>query len=154
MKFLGVITEIREKAIAHLKKLAPNWPEYVLRDFVDGNYKNYLDEAQEVLEKWSKKQGYRNIQEVEWKFEMLDLTVDSFDRGTVNIMKEHEFGKLNPPRPLRRLEEGQPNKKPIILIRHLDGKYELIEGLDRTMRSLILWPKGYQQTAYVAIKKS
>ena len=164
MKFFKVLTEVKEKALAYLKKLAPNWPEYVLKDFVYNNYKNYLDEAEEVMRKWSENIGYKTIQNVVWKFETLSLTLDSFDKDTVANMKKREFGKLNPfqvPRDSERhmrtkesLQKAGPSKEPIIMVKRLDGKFELIEGFHRTMQSLLLWPRGYQQATYYAIAKN
>ena len=163
MKFLRVLTEVRERALAYLKRLAPNWPEYVLKDFVYNNYKNYMDEAEDVMTKWAENIGYDTIQDVVWKFETLSLTLDSFDKDTVDHMKKREFGKLNPFQVSRdaerqagaknRLQAG-PSKEPIILVKQPSGKYELIEGFHRTMQSLLLWPKGYQQAAYIAIAKT
>jgi hypothetical protein len=164
MKFLRVLTEVRERALTYLKKLAPNWPEYVLKDFVYNNYKNYMDEAEDVMMKWAQNIGYASIQDVIWKFETLNLAIDSFDKDTVANMKKREFGKSNPFQVGRdqertagakeRLQKNGPSKEPIIMVKRLDGKFELIEGFHRTMQSLLLWPKGYQQPTYYAIAKS
>ena len=129
-----------------LSSLSDKLPKYVYQDFL---YANYGDDIPTEIES-----EFGNLN---WECKTLTITLEIFDRFTQNRLKERKGGELNPydvpndaerHETQRKLLENGPSKEPIIVCLKSDG-YELIEGWHRTIQSMVKWPEGYEQIAWV-----
>jgi hypothetical protein len=130
------------------------WPKYVVEDML---YTIFKDDP-EPFGAWVI-QFIEDYPNREWKLIELDVTEDIFDDKTKSQLETREGGKSNPnkvPRDEKRhevqaklLKEKGISTEPIIVVQHKDGKYNLLEGWHRTIQSLIEFPDGYKQNAWV-----
>ena len=131
------------------KQQLPNWPDYVIKDFIFVKLKSVDDMN-------SKKEWIDDLKKtyptIKWKLEKLNLTFDSFDKDTKEIMKQRDMGKSNPHQVPKDTERHQTqasllqrrgiSKEPIIVIKTPDG-YDLWEGWHRTLQYLKQFPEGF-----------
>lgn len=137
-----------------LEVTGKRWPRYVVGDLL---YSVFVDQPQE-FESWLRSfvEDYENR---EWKLVELTITDEIFDEKTRKQLETREGGKSNPhnvPNDEERhdiqaklLKDKGISTEPIILIQTEDGKYELLEGWHRTIQSLMVFPDGYKQKAWV-----
>lgn len=169
------LNESGNKLHAYLRTLLPGWPEYVIYDLVYRHVKiphkdNSKANIQADVDGIASTFGYADANDIKWKLVNITIHSDIFDKSTLYRMSQRDGGKLNPFKVpndanrhsgARERSERNPNMKthgysgpvkgePIILIKHIDGKYELIEGWHRTMQNMALYPNGYNSNAYVA----
>ena len=137
------------------KQQLPDWPDYVIKDFVYVQLKSKTD--MEDKKYWISKIK-EAIPNVKWKLEKLHLTMDSFNKDTRDGIEKRSGGKLNPDQVPKDTERHQTqaallqsrgvSKEPIIVIKRADG-YDLWEGFHRTIQNLNQFPQGYTCPAYV-----
>lgn len=137
------------------KQQLPDWPDYVIKDFVFAKLKsvNDMKDKKEWIDHIKKM-----LYNVKWKFEKINLTFDSFTEDTKTIMKKRDMGKSNPSQVPNDTERHQTqaallqkrgiSKQPIIVIKKSDG-YDLWEGWHRTLQYLNAFPNGYICPAWV-----
>jgi len=137
----------------YLETIFPKVPKYVLKDMIYGMFKKDPAYAKKWKDTW--------LTDWNWKKETLVITLDSFDDWTKNKLQKRMRGE-NPdlvPRDTerhtvqkKRLQQG-PSSEPIIVREQSDG-YQLLEGWHRVIQSLLMWPKGFEQDAWVAYEKA
>lgn len=144
-----VFCELRQPMVGYLKDTFPKVPDYVIKDFI---YPIIKDDP-----KWAKEWKSTWLSDSTWKLETITVTLDIFIPRIRQKLKRRIEGE-NPdlvPRDAERHQKQKeiikagPSKEPIIMIKRNDG-YELIEGWHRTIQSLLAWPEGYEQAAWVA----
>lgn len=155
MKIREVIVELRKGQDQYVQQLFPDWPKYVVRDFIYKNIKGMTSQA-EIVE-WLDliKQDYPVKQ---WRQEQLKITLDIFDAETQKRIKQRQGGSANPfqvPKDAERhatqaamIKKQGISKEPIIVIKK-GNQYELLEGWHRTIQHLEAYPEGYQGPAWV-----
>jgi len=143
------LTEVRKANLEYFFKRYPNVPKYVVQDFMYKNYKNNPASMDDEMGLW--------LNDMKWSQQVLTITFDFFDNDTQKLLKPRmaglklEFVKDDEERhqiQLDILKKNGPSKEPIIVTK-TNGEYELQEGWHRTVQSLLLWPEGYQQNAWV-----
>jgi hypothetical protein len=85
------------------------------------------------------------------------ITLDFFSEETQKLLEPRMKGQMSQfiPNDAERhatqkeiLKKKGVSNEPIIMTL-VDGEYELEEGFHRTIQSLLLWPEGYKQVAWV-----
>lgn len=141
------ISKSTEKIYQILRKLYPDTPEYILKDFLaDKNFSKVTKD--DVLNAVSQIPGFitRNYQ-----LKILNVNPMDFTDETIDWMIDRNFGDVvdyNIPKDKERTEyqksiaRADGKNEPIVVIRKKNGKYELIEGWHRTMTILKLGDNG------------
>ena len=154
MKVSEILLELRQGLSVYTKQQFPNWPEYVLNDFIYKGIKTIPpNEIEEYIQSIKKEYPVK-----QWKLENLKITPDIFDSETQRRLKLRQGGSANPfgvPKDAERhsiqaamIQKQGVSKEPIILIKQ-GSKYELLEGWHRTIQHLKVFPDGYNGPAWV-----
>ena len=149
------ITELRNKLQDYLQQQFPNWPAYVVNDWLYKNAKGITNSAE--LADWM--QGIKKDYPVsQWRLETLPITLDIFTPETQQRIKLRAGGSANPygvPKDAERHATQQAmiqtqgvSKEPIIVFKTAQG-YDLAEGWHRTIQHLQAFPQGYKGPAWV-----
>ncbi len=145
----------------YMKSKLPNFPAYVLRDWIKELVAN-KEEFDQFLDEFAK--NYGPLEKIRWTKEpqILDFRLEMFDDITKYELERRQGGEVNPfgiPKDAERhqtqanLVKGKNPKdiivrEPVIVFRH--GKqYELIEGWHRTIQALKHYPDGYRGYAFI-----
>jgi hypothetical protein len=152
-----VVTETRRGYLEYLQNRLPDWPDYVIRDWVYPAAKGLNQSEMEALfDGIAKDYPVRR-----WELKTLDLDLNSFDLSTRNMILAREGGARDPmgvPRDAERhatqaqkiQQAGAPSQEPIIVIRRSGvDELELVEGWHRTIQNLRAFPKGYRARAWI-----
>lgn len=144
--------ELRSSALQQAKKAFPKMPDYVVQDLVYAAMK----EDPSVLndEGW-----VRDFKDLNWKNDVLNITLDIFDERSQKQLQSRmggekpKFVKNDAKRheTQQQMVKSNPSSEPIIVL-ETPGGYELVEGWHRTIQSLLNWPKGYKQIAWIGYK--
>jgi hypothetical protein len=139
------------------KKEFPNTPEYILKEFVtnvlcgdDESFKTIMGQyhGDPIPFLGRKIYDYLNGN---WKLKVIDVNPEDFTDNTVNALLERNFGEVdaymvqNDKERMdvqRKLATPTGKNEPIIVIKHKDGKYEMVEGWHRVMSTLKLGDNG------------
>jgi hypothetical protein len=144
-----------------------DWPEYVLLDWLYKGTKDYSEN--------DTPNSYRKLVKVfvegflyefgpgEWKFENIDISIDTFEPNTQTELLSRDGGSKNPynvPNDEERhskqseliKKRGGPSNEPIIVVKFPNGLH-LLEGWHRTIQSLKEF-ETYRQPAYVYYPKN
>ena len=139
------------------KKEFPNTPEYILKEFVtnvlcgdDESFKTIMGQyhGDPIPFLGRKIYDYLNGN---WKLKVIDVNPEDFTDNTVNAFLERNFGEVdaymvqNDKERMdvqRKLATPTGKNEPIIVIKHKDGKYEMVEGWHRVMSTLKLGDNG------------
>jgi hypothetical protein len=154
MRAQEFLVEYRQAYFQYLKSWFPDWPDYVVRDWLYSSGKG-LDQAE--FESWA--QGIHEEYPIEaWRLERLPITSDIFTPETQQRLGARAGGSKNPmgvPRDAERhatqaamLQKQGISGEPIIVIKQ-DNGYELVEGWHRTIQNLQAHPAGYTGPAWV-----
>jgi len=159
MKSQEFITEFRGAVMNILRRELPDWPDYVIKDWIGARIKspqdleNKIDYVREVAEM---------VHPNSWKLvQKMPLTLNMLDDSTKTRMKMRKFGDANPfkvPKDRERLEQsmdlvkskGMENLPPIIMLQHANG-LELVEGWHRIMAAFRLHPEGFRINAWIGV---
>ena len=159
------ISEYRDRLLQYVKSLLPNYPEYVLKDWLVPNKGDFSNLPDTDLK--------NGIME---KLKLAGLTLNTkwqlvpnmkFTMGMFEPMsKQRLIGRaggnsdmgLDVPRDKERhatqaalaQQQGGVRKEPVLLIK-TDKGYELLEGWHRTIQHFVKYPDGYTGPAYVAV---
>jgi len=155
MRSKEFITELRNKLQDYLQQQFPNWPAYVVNDWLYKNAKGITDSAE--LADWM--QGIKKDYPVsQWRLETLPITLDIFTPETQQRIKLRAGGSANPygvPKDAERHATQQAmiqtqgvSQEPIIVFKTAQG-YDLAEGWHRTIQHLQAYPQGYKGPAWV-----
>lgn len=153
---LDLLLEKREGWYDYLKRKLPNFPEYVLKDWIYRKVTDYEDYQSFV--------NWVNdfLVDLEWEYQKdFPMTMDIFNENTQNELKERISGLVRPD-VVRDVERHQSQKEllqsrgisnePIILFRTEDGKYQLGEGWHRTTQAFVKYPDGFiQPNVYIGL---
>jgi len=149
--------------VRYMRSKLPNFPDYVLRDWLKENYANKEEFDQAMIDSASWTKG--PLDKIQWTKEpqILEFKMKMFDENTLRWLDTRKDGKIDPfgiPKDVERhqiqanLIKGKNPKKdvvvrePVILFRH-GKKYELIEGWHRTIQAFKHYPDGYKGYAYI-----
>ena len=173
---VGIVTEIRDSWMNYVRTktkelTGQDWPEYVLRDWLYKNTKEYLpnyetkkyDQGSADLHRRLIKSFVESFVEGhgkgQWEYRILDVSIDIFTDNSKNdlIKKMGGFVRTDIPKDEERhntqqsqLEKVGVSPEPIIVIQTKDGKYELQEGWHRTTSALKKYGT-YKQNAWVYV---
>lgn len=157
MRAQEILVEYRQAYFRYLQSWFPDWPDYVIHDWVypaakgldQSEMEAYVDDVAE------------NYPVHRWELRTLDLGFHSFDSETQRKILTREGGTRNPmavPRDAERhnvqaqqiQQTGAPSQEPIIVIQRpgVDG-LELVEGWHRTIQNIRAFPNGYRARAWV-----
>ena len=135
----------------------PNTPEYILKEFVinvlcgdDESFKTIMGQyhGDPIPFLGRKIYDYLNGN---WKLKVIEVNPEDFTDNTVNAFLERNFGEVdaymvqNDKERMdvqRKLATPTGKNEPIIVIKHKDGKYEMVEGWHRVMSTLKLGDNG------------
>lgn len=146
-----------QKFFNRLKNEFPKTPEYVLREFTDNSLCNNKSTIRLINNQYFgdpipylSKLTYDYLKGP-WKLRILNVNPEDFDENTINAFIERDFGEIDAyfvPNDKERMDIQKNlatttgKNEPIIVVKHKNGKYELIEGWHRTMSSLKLGDNG------------
>ena len=135
----------------------PNTPEYILKEFVinvlcgdDESFKTIMGQYHGDPIPFLGKKIYDYLNG-DWKLKVIEVNPEDFTDNTVNAFLERNFGEVdaymvkNDKERMdvqRKLATPTGNNEPIIVIKHKDGKYEMVEGWHRVMSTLKLGDNG------------
>jgi hypothetical protein len=160
-----IIVEYRDRLLQYVKSLLPNYPEYVLKDWLvpnKGNFSNLPDTELKngIMEKLK---GAGLTPNTKWQLVPdMKFTMDMFEPMTTKRLIGRAGGNsdmgLDVPRDKERhatqaalaQQQGGVRKEPVLLIK-TDKGYELLEGWHRTIQHFAKYPDGYTGPAYVAV---
>ena len=141
------INKSSQKIYDIIKKMYPDTPEYVIKDFLSG--RDYSDMGEhEKLRGIATLPGYITKP---YKLQILYVNPEDFDESTIQAFIDREFGEENtylvPDDEVRmeyqkKIAKGDGKNEPIVVYRMKDGKYRLLEGWHRTMSLLKLGDNG------------
>ena len=165
------IDEVRSSHLTYItqkvKELTgQEWPEYVLRDWIYKNTKNFNPEMETTT--GYKKMVYRLVRDFigeygngHWEFKKIDISVESFTPDTQKYLTRRNKGSVEVDGVPNDIERHQTQKsllkqrgmssEPIIVIQKPDG-YELLEGWHRTVQNLSEYG-SYVQPAFIYVPK-
>ena len=155
-EMMGVITEVRKGWYNLLREKLPNFPEYVLKDWIYRKVDDYKD--YELFLNWVDE----FLVDIEWEYEKnFPITMDIFTDNTKNQLEVRMGGTIisHVEKDSERHEKQKEilqskgiSEEPIILFRTKDGKYELGEGWHRTTQTFIQHPDGFiQPNVYIGL---
>jgi len=139
------------------KKEFPNTPEYILKEFVtnvlcgdDESFRTIMGQYHGDPIPFLGKKIYDYLNG-DWKLKVIEVNPEDFTDNTVNAFLERNFGEIdaymvqNDKERMdvqRKLATPTGKNEPIIVIKHKDGKYEMVEGWHRVMSTLKLGDNG------------
>jgi len=159
------ISEYRDRLLQYVKSLLPNYPEYVLKDWLvpnKGDFSNLPDTDLKngIMEKLKLAGLTPNTK---WQLVPdMKFTMDMFEPKTKQRLIGRAGGSsdlgMGIPRDKERhatqaalaQQQGGVRKEPVLLIK-TDKGYELLEGWHRTIQHFAKYPNGYTGPAYVAV---
>jgi hypothetical protein len=139
------------------RKEFPNTPEYILKEFVtnvlcgdDESFRTIMGQYHGDPIPFLGKKIYDYLNG-NWKLKVIEVNPEDFTDNTVNAFLERNFGEVdaymvqNDKERMdvqRKLATPTGKNEPIIVIKHKDGKYEMVEGWHRVMSTLKLGDNG------------
>lgn len=139
------------------RKEFPNTPEYILKEFVtnvlcgdDESFKTIMGQYHGDPIPFLGKKIYDYLNS-DWKLKVIEVNPEDFTDNTINAFLERNFGEVdaymvqNDKERMdvqRKLATPTGKNEPIIVIKHKDGKYEMVEGWHRVMSTLKLGDNG------------
>ena len=139
------------------KKEFPNTPEYILKEFVtnvlcgdDESFRTIMGQYHGDPIPFLGRKIYDYLNG-DWKLKVIEVNPEDFTDNTVNAFLERNFGEVdaymvqNDKERMdvqRKLATPTGKNEPIIVIKHKDGKYEMVEGWHRVMSTLKLGDNG------------
>jgi len=148
-----------KKIYEKMRREFPNTPEYILQDY----YRNVIlrrapghrPAIKDILNTYKgdpipyiRGDGsgwWYNYLMGPWKLQVLNVNPSDFNPRTVRAFEQRDFGNINAydvPKDEERMKTQMSMRRsdgmnePVIILRHSDGSYELIEGWHRTMSIL------------------
>ena len=149
------ITEVRQGLLNYLKQQLPNFPDYVIKDWV---YKFSKDGSAEGTQDWIDTQ----LKDLKWETKTnFPITMDIFGDKTQKELKSRIGGEIRQDigKDIERHKTQQNllksqgiSKEPIIIFKTKNGKYELGEGWHRTTQAFKMYPEGFiQPNVYIGL---
>ena len=162
------ISEYRDRLLQYVKSLLPNYPEYVLKDWLVPNKGNFSNLSADAVKNgiMEKLKGVGLTPNTKWQLvPNMQFTMDMFEPMTKQRLIGRAGGSsdlgMGIPRDKERhatqaalaQQHGGVRKEPVLLIK-TDKGYELLEGWHRTIQHFAKYPNGYTGPAYVATAQS
>ena len=149
------ITEVRQGLLNYLKQQLPNFPDYVIKDWV---YKFSKDGSAEGTQDWIDTQ----LKDLKWETKTnFPIIMDIFGDKTQKELKSRIGGEIRQDigKDIERHKTQQNllksqgiSKEPIIIFKTKNGKYELGEGWHRTTQAFKMYPEGFiQPNVYIGL---
>lgn len=159
LKILNILSEVitsiptyhvpksTQKVYEILRKIFPNTPEYILKDYLSNKNFSKVTEKDVMNAIWQ----IPGFITKNYKLAILNVNPMNFTDDTIDWMLDRDFGDNvdhNIPKDKERTEYQRTiartdgKNEPIVVIKKKDGKYELIEGWHRTMSILKLGDNG------------
>lgn len=152
------VTEAREGVMEILRRELPDWPDYVIKDWIYQKIQSPIDLEGKLNHV---REIAKMVQPNSWRLhQKMPITFDMLSNKTRYFMKtKRQFGERNPfmvARDRERLEDairlvrekGIENLPPVIMLQQPDG-LELVEGWHRTMAAFRQHPQGFQVNAWI-----
>ena len=157
MRAQEFLVEYRQSLLQYIQGWFPDWPDYVVRDWLypavkDLSQSEIEDFAQDIAEEYPV---------YEWQLETMDLTLESFTEATQQKILARQGGSRNPmnvPRDAERhavqaqkiQQTGAVSQEPIITVQRPEVQgLELVEGWHRTIQNLKAFPNGYKGRVWI-----
>jgi predicted nucleotidyltransferase len=153
------VNELRQGFLNYLKQQLPNFPDYVIKDWIYKMIKkdDNINTA-EGIQDWIDTQ----LKDLKWETKInFPITMDIFGDKTQKELKSRIGGEIRQDvdKDIERHKTQQNllksqgiSKEPIIIFKTKDGKYELGEGWHRTTQSFKLYPEGFiQPNVYIGL---
>jgi hypothetical protein len=153
------ITELRQGLLDYLRQQLPNFPDYVIKDWIYKMIKkdDNINTA-EGIQDWIDSQ----LKDLKWETKTnFPITMDIFGNKTQQELKSRIGGEIRQDvgkdierhKTQQKLLKSQGiSKEPIILFKTRDGKYELGEGWHRTTQAFKIYPEGFiQPNVYIGL---
>jgi hypothetical protein len=176
MRAIEFLTEIRNRMYQYIKSVLPNWPDYVLKDWVYGlargdHQAGVYFKPDDDFDKWgfNKETILKMVKDsglspdTKWQLvPNMKFTMDMFNPKTKQNLIGRAGGSsdlgMGIPRDKERhatqaalaQQQGGVSKEPVLLIKTATG-YDLPEGWHRTIQHFHKYPDGYTGPAYVAV---
>ena len=158
-EMMGLVTETRQGLFKWLIEKLPNFPEYVIRDWVYKMIKQSDDiNTYEGITEWIDSE----LKDLSWEYQKdFPITMDIFTDKTKKELESRMQGEImqyvdkdseRHETQKELLQSVGISQEPIILFRTKDGKYELGEGWHRTTQTFIQYPHGFiQPNVYIRL---
>jgi hypothetical protein len=153
------ITELRQGLLGYLKQQLPNFPDYVIKDWIYKMIKkdDNINTA-EGIQDWIDTQ----LKDLKWETKTnFPITMDIFGDKTQKELKSRIGGEIRQDvgkdverhKTQQNLLKSQGiSKEPIIIFKTKNGKYELGEGWHRTTQAFKMYPEGFiQPNVYIGL---
>jgi hypothetical protein len=149
------VNELRQGLLNYLKQQLPNFPDYVIRDWV---YKFSKEGSAEGIQDWIDSQ----LKDLKWEFQKdFPISMDMFTDKTKKDLESRIKGEIRQDvdKDIERHKTQQNllksqgiSKEPIIIFKTKNGKYELGEGWHRTTQAFKMYPEGFiQPKVYIGL---
>ena len=158
-EMMGLVTETRQGLFNWLIEKLPNFPEYVIRDWVYKMIKQSDDiNTYEGITEWIDSE----LKDLNWEYQKdFPMSMDIFTDKTKKELESRMQGEImqyvdkdseRHETQKKLLQSVGISQEPIILFRTKDGKYELGEGWHRTTQTFIQYPDGFiQPKVYIGL---
>ena len=179
MRAIEFLTEARNRMFQYIKSVLPNWPDYVLKDWVYGlargdHQAGVYFKPDDDFDKWgfNKETILKMVKDsglspdTKWQLiPNMKFTMDMFEPKTKQRLIGRAGGSsdlgMGIPKDKERhatqaalaQQQGGVRSEPVLLIKSANG-YELLEGWHRTIQHFHKFPDGYTGPAYVAVAQS
>ena len=179
MRAIEFLTEARNRMYQYIKSVLPNWPDYVLKDWVYGlargdHQAGVYFKPDDDFDKWgfNKETILKMVKDsglspdTKWQLvPNMKFTMDMFNPKTKQNLIGRAGGSsdlgMGIPRDKERhatqaalaQQQGGVSKEPVLLIKTATG-YDLPEGWHRTIQHFHKFPDGYTGPAYIAVAQS
>jgi hypothetical protein len=153
------VNELRQGFLNYLKQQLPNFPDYVIKDWIYKMIKkdDNINTA-EGIQDWIDTQ----LKDLKWETKInFPITMDIFGDKTQKELKSRIGGEIRQDvdKDIERHKTQQNllksqgiSKEPIIIFKTKDGKYELGEGWHRTTQAFKMYPEGFiQPNVYIGL---
>lgn len=142
------IDKVTNQVFNYIRKSYPNLPEYIINDFLSD--KDFRGKSElEIL--FFLKEEIPYYFKNDFKLKIIEVNPEDFTEETIRAFIDRDFGNIDTylvPKDKERMDyqrkiaTSKGMNEPVIIIRHKNGKYELIEGWHRTMSILKLGDNG------------
>jgi len=169
------VTEYRDRMYQYLKSIVPNWPDYIVKDWLYANFAK--GETYNKEKGWSFATVGKDIPQIlkdmglsvdtNWQLvPNMKFTMDMWEPKTLKRLQARAGGNAKSADPAVHIpakdaerhatqaalakQQGGVRKEPVILMKTANG-YELLEGWHRTIQHFHMYPDGYTGPAYIAV---
>jgi GNAT superfamily N-acetyltransferase len=167
------VTELRDRMYQYLKSIVPNWPDYIVKDWL---YANFAKGPTQTAN-WSFETIGKDIPAMlkdmglsvntNWQLvPNMKFTMNMWEPKTLKRLQARAGGNTKSADPMVHIpandaerhatqaalakQQGGVRNEPVILMKTAQG-YELLEGWHRTIQHFAMYPQGYTGPAWVAV---